>query len=408
MVLLLEYIISFICCFCFTNVLQNILNLTDMKIITYKIYFRASKSGMGALYLRITSDRIHRYISLNICVKADDWNEKKSIMKSTAQDCVKINRLLQGYVTRANNIIYDYSLKNRYLSADQFRELFLKNNNSTSFYVFVEKMIEDSNSILSSETIRGYRAQLTKMKDFRKTLAFDEIDSAFLITYEKYMIKERQNVPNTVSRSFKFIKSVITKAREQKITEINPFESKKISYTETMRSRLTIKEINRLEAYHRSEGINDKHKKVLTHFLFACYTGLRYSDIVHFKHSDIDDTIINIKMHKTGIYVRIPIIDKAKSLIPANKYKIKNLNVFTVMTNQHSNRVLKDVIKAAGIDKDISFHSARHTFATVGIDLGIPIEIISQLLGHTDVKVTRIYAKYSDQVKKEELKKWKE
>ena len=80
--------------------------------------------------------------------------------------------------------------------------------------------------------------------------------------------------------------------------------------------------------------------------------------------------------------------------------------MFRVLTNQKTNEYLKNIMDLAGIDKQISFHCARHSYATNGIELGIPLEVISQLLGHTDVKVTRIYAKYSDNVKVRELEKW--
>ena len=107
-------------------------------------------------------------------------------------------------------------------------------------------------------------------------------------------------------------------------------------------------------------------------------------------------------------WFEIPVkdFDRAKKFLPDQVYGLKNLKVFRVLSNQKTNEYLKNIMEIAGIDKQISFHCARHSYATNGIELGIPLEVISQLLGHTDVKVTRIYAKYSDNVKARELEKW--
>ena len=108
-------------------------------------------------------------------------------------------------------------------------------------------------------------------------------------------------------------------------------------------------------------------------------------------------------MHKTKDSEYVPLIEKSKHLIGTG---FNNQRVFKVSANQVANRNLKDIMTGAGIKKDISFHCARHTFATVGISLGIPIEVISKLLGHKDLQTTQIYAKVMDHVKIMQMDKW--
>lgn len=111
-------------------------------------------------------------------------------------------------------------------------------------------------------------------------------------------------------------------------------------------------------------------------------------------------------MHKTGELVSIPIIEKTKQLIPELTTSFQNQALFKVYCDQPTNRYLKEIMVKAGISKYISFHCARHTFATVGLNLGIPMSLISKLLGHTDIKTTEIYAKYSTESKTKEMEKW--
>ena len=108
-------------------------------------------------------------------------------------------------------------------------------------------------------------------------------------------------------------------------------------------------------------------------------------------------------MHKTGYMVGIPLTNKALQLIPE---KSQSQTVFRVYCNKVTNRVLKELGKQYNIPKKLTCHVARHTFATVSITLGIPIEVVSKLLGHTNLKTTQVYAKIVDSVKEREMAKW--
>lgn len=108
-------------------------------------------------------------------------------------------------------------------------------------------------------------------------------------------------------------------------------------------------------------------------------------------------------MHKTRERVTIPLIKKSKAILSNG---LPEQRIFKVFANQVTNRYLKDLAGKAHINKRISFHSSRHTFATVSMELGIPIEYISSLLGHKDLKTTRIYTKILDYKKVEAMKNW--
>ncbi len=154
-------------------------------------------------------------------------------------------------------------------------------------------------------------------------------------------------------------------------------------------------------------------QNVLRYFLFSCFTGLRYQDINDLRFKDIQISkdqdgnevkIISIIQHKTKEEVRIPIISQAEELIADDG--IDQHPVFRVLTNQKTNSHLKCIVKIAELNRDLTFHESRHTFATICLEKSIPVEVVSKLLGHRDIKTTQEYLKVMDRLKIESMRKW--
>lgn len=147
-------------------------------------------------------------------------------------------------------------------------------------------------------------------------------------------------------------------------------------------------ELNKLHLfYETNSNLAQNEKIVLQYFLFSCYTGIRYSDLKLLNAEDIQNNTIHIRMHKTSLGVSIPLSRKANQLLPPSK----SGKIFSIFCNKVTNRILKKIATKSGIDKKLTFHVARHTFATTSLTLGIPIEVICKLLGHTNIKTTQIY-----------------
>jgi len=217
------------------------------------------------------------------------------------------------------------------------------------------------------------------------------------------------NKTNTVTKSFSRMRTFLNLAVKNGIIEKCPFEIYKIKYAQSHREHLSLEELAELEKLLLDHSLNKKLQNVTTWFLFSCYTGLRFSDLQSLTYNNVKEKHIELFMHKTKEHIIIPLIEKAKNLLPA-KYLQKNFlpeeTVFKIMSNQKCNDYLKLAMIAAGISKPISFHCSRHTFATVSITIGIPVEVVSKLLGHSDLKTTQIYAKIVDKKKFEEMEKW--
>jgi len=195
---------------------------------------------------------------------------------------------------------------------------------------------------------------------------------------------------------------MVHRAIRDGVIKQNPLKDYKLKKITGNREFLSLQELKILENLLKTE-LSSRHRNVLKYFLFACYTGLRYQDIKDLRYGNIDQDMIILNMHKTKERVSVPLITKAKKFLGEG---FPEQRIFRVNTNQVTNRYLKELVQLTPIKKKISFHCARHTFATVGIELGIPIEYISSILGHKDLKTTQIYTKILDYKKIEMMKKW--
>lgn len=365
-----------------------------------------NKEGKAPLYLYVSLKRKVKMFGLKIYINPKYWDEKKARVKISHFEGDKLNLLLLNYQNKADTIIYEYTVNNRELNFDIFeREFFnIDVNKNKSFYDFIKSEIINLKGKLSDETLRYYKGDMTKLQKFKSDLSFADIDYKFLLDYENYMYKELNNKVNTVWKSMKFLKNFINKAILQNYMFDSPFKKYKLKTEPTNRTFLSIDEINQIEDARCK--LSKPQTNVLNFFLFCCYTGLRYSDILNLTYSNINNDMLELKQHKTKQLIRIPLIDKAKFLINEPGKHLPVEKVFKVFSNQICNMYLKQVMKIAGINKTISFHCSRHTFATISLNLGIPLEVVSNLLGHQDLRTTKIYAKILDSYKIKEMNKW--
>ncbi len=280
-----------------------------------------------------------------------------------------------------------------------------ENTEGTNFIEFMKREIaianvSESTKILHMDTHR-------QLMGFSSCIDIRSVNSDFLLNLEGYMRIERELSINTIARHMKVIKRYINVARKKEIIIKDPFLNYTIRSEETHRESLSEKELNLLEEYRQRSGSDE----ILNAFLFSCYTGLRYSDICNITKQDIYS--INrkkwliIKMHKTNIEVRIPVstIFDGKALLLSKSIPRSRGKLFLLESNQKTNRTIKAILKKIGIKRNYSFHSARHTFATLLIYRGVNITTVQKLLGHKSVKTTQVYSAVTDLTVEREIKK---
>jgi site-specific recombinase XerD len=254
----------------------------------------------------------------------------------------------------------------------------------------------DTDTSLSPATRRTYYAKLGKLQAFRPNLQISEVNYDFLMSYRNHLIS-LGNEESTWNKDFAIIKSFLNRAKQKGLIENHDFNRIKIKTVESKREFLTQAELLRLRELYKDAQLSKSQHSALQQFLFSCYTGLRYQDLLNLTWCNIVDGFIVVTMHKTKKSVKIPLIPEAANLLPAKGGDTDK--VLKVYCNQVLNRRLKEVVAIANIHKHISHHCARHTFATLAVANGISIEVVSKLLGHTSTKVTTLYVKILEEQK---------
>ena len=359
---------------------------------------KAVQNEPATIALRVSANNKRKIISLGIKATPKDWNAVKSVVKSSDSKYIFKNELIASKLNAAMQIYLAFAKDNKAFNFNSFETEFKRTSSNASFYTTIA--LEIKKRSLKDGTKRDYNSQLTKLEKFSKKLSYQDIDFEFVHSYKTYMIDVLGNKLSTCYKSLSTIKTFIKWAIAKKLMQENPFDQIPIRKFSGTRHYLTVSELEIIENLYEAQSLKPELQDVLKYFLFACYTGLRFTDLKKLRKADFKKELISgtqydvirINMHKTGEPVTIPIIPKAKKLYDLTG-KIEMERALSVHSNQYTNRSLKQIMSIADIEKPISFHCARHTFATVGLEKGIPIETISNVLGHTAIRITQIYAK---------------
>lgn len=351
------------------------------------------------LYANINSERksftLKRYIPLNA------WNEKRQEVRMSHRDWSLINDDISRFRTKAEEMRISADKDEVMISMHQFERVFRGGiKDVIDIFTYIEEDIRQFGNTYAYATIKMYESQSRKLKKFSDKLKFTEITPLFWKQYDSYLISLNNN-GNTRWKAYRTIKTFINKAIEDGIIKTDPLRGVKVRKPEGNRNYLSQEEVKKLEKLY--EGFLKKYqKRVLQYFLFSCYTGIRYTDLKNLKNSNIyfenGNPIISLKQIKTNKPVEIPLGSKAKKYLPDSG--LPEQPVFDFYGNQYTNRVLKEIITLAEIPKYISFHCARHTFATIALELSGDIAVVSKLCGHTKISTTQIYAKVLDSSKR--------
>lgn len=256
-------------------------------------------------------------------------------------------------------------------------------------------------------TKQNIYATLHHIKTCQGDLEIKDVNYKFIVEFEAYLRSIGLKV-NSVGKHLRNVRTLVNEAINQGYLPLSeyPFRKFKIQKEKPEHRVLTKKELAKLE---RITLKSKSRQRVLDAFLFCCYTGLRFSDFKQIQSKDISaikgTTWISFKSLKTGINQKIPIsmLFSGKALSILAKYEnMERLN--RIGCNADVNRTLKEIVKGVGISKRVTFHTSRHTFATLLLADGVSITTIQKLLGHTSVKTTQIYSEVLDETLTNDLK----
>ena len=272
------------------------------------------------------------------------------------------------------------------------------------FYDVAQEYLAKDKENLAPLTIRTYYWNLRKLQYYKPDLDCAGVDEEFVRGFRNHL-QQRGDKPATVNKALSVFRIFTNKMMADGLVEGKPFEKIKVGRVFSRRGFLTVRELKSLylNFMDRRRFLTETEQDVMRVFLFSCFTGLRYSDLLSLNANEIFDWKIRKQMHKTGDPVYVPIPLQARLLLPE---KLTDGPVFRVVENSHFNRTLRSAAKKLGYYKHVHCHLARHTFATTCITLGIPLPATSKLLGHRNLDTTLIYAKFVDTFLDKEMKKW--
>ena len=313
-------------------------------------------------------------------------SEKTSADKEANKETLRLAQAIQAKkIVELQNTVHGFSVE--------------KTRSNINVLSYIKKIIDGKKTHSSKKGYHSLMVILTKYAG--KEVTFKDVDVKFCEEFINYIKKAKTKTgsiiaPNTQRNYFSLLKCILNSAINDGIINNNPTTRLKKNILpkkqETNICYLTANELKQIEA---TNGIC---KKVKQAFLFSCYTGLRFSDIKNLRWENVttrDDgkMYIDYRQQKTGKVETLPLAQKAVELLPDKGTEKLTDNVFNFGNNVYSNTELKLLSALSGINKKITFHVARHTYATLLLTLEVPIETVSKNLGHSDIHTTQIYAK---------------
>jgi site-specific recombinase XerD len=398
--------------------IQNIMNDKLIFSAVFNRNNRLTKKGTAQIeicaYESATQKR--KFFGTGLSIKPEIWDNKKKRIKPNAANAFQLNKQITDFVQRLENYAIERRHAGKPVTLDYICDC-MQGKDIKNFTDFVRCELENEMrnahaTLVNKRTTFRVLLEFSKEKHKRTEILFEEVNYNFLKDFENYLIMKGLST-NTVNKYFRHIRGWQNAAINKDYFELNKYAFRKFHAPTkaTTREYLTPADIVRLENLEFNRQ-NAHLEKIIDMFLFACYTGLRFSDVTALSKDCIkeraDGLHIEMKMQKTSEPINLPIsmIHNGKPIELLKKHENPNTDYyFDTFTNQYVNRALKEVAALAGIDTKVTFHTARHTAATFLLYKGVAVTTVQKILGHKKLQTTQIYSKVMEQTITNELKK---
>ena len=382
---------------------------------------KTNSDGHSAIYLRIYAAGKTKYKSLSVYIHERHWNEGQRRVRKSHRRHGEINSLIQGKLAEAEDVILERQREGKPLHPRHVKRVLeakTDSNGSADFFAYADAQVERYRRNGQVATSKRYGSVIRKMRDWAGgPLEFEELTPQLLRDFETHLLSERGNKRTTVARDLGVIRAVLYQAIRDGLArqEKNPFFHFQIRHGTPERDRLTLGQLRKIEALDLGEGTLLWH--VRNYFLFALYAaGVRYKDVALMERSNVAGGRLVYQMSKTekarsvkllppaeritrwyleerhgqGEPWLFPILDGRDLSTPEKRDRAINSG------NSLANAYLSKITDRADVDCHVTFHVARHSFASIAQRKGWDVAEISQALGHSSLKVTEQYLKGFD------------
>ncbi len=370
---------------------------------------KKNKKGLSPIEVSISYNGERIYFSTGKFAKASDWNKQKQIVKGSTQDA----KLVNDFLIELRNKIYEKEvelMKRGYmvtvhLLKDALLNKVEKLKDKTLLQVMKDYNEEKKKLIgkgVASATYYCFDHTYRVLQEFIQTeykrddILLTEVNLGFMQSFHTFLLTDKSMAQNTSTKHLKFLKTIIGVAVANNYIQYNMIASYKIEREPVEIDFLNEEELRKIINF---DTPIPRLEKARDFFLFGCFTGLAYIDIKTLRKEHLEKDSegriwIKKKRVKTGILSRIPLLPMAKMIL--EKYKGSE-KLIPIQDPSDINKYLKDIAIYCNIDKHITFHTSRHTFAsTVTLANNISLEVVSKMLGHTNTRMTTHYAKLLD------------
>lgn len=382
---------------------------------------KANAKGQFPIYVRLTVNGNRLEFSTKKFIDFSRWSAESSKMKGTTEEARSINSYLDVMKSKVLDIQMELIHKNQELSIENFKEKLFGSDEKQRMLVSIfqdhnNKIKELIGKEYAAGTLERYTTSLKHTIEFLQwkynisDIEISKINHAFISDYEFYLRSVRNCANNTAVKYIKNFSKIIKICLANDWLDKNPFANYKSKIKEVERFYLSEEEIQNLI----EKDLNTERLSLVRDiFLFSCFTGLAYIDVKNLTKSHISIGIDGEKWifthrQKTESASKIPILPVTQMVI--DKYEnhpqsVANDKLLPILSNQKMNAYLKEIAGVCEIEKDLTFHIARHTFATtVTLTNGVPIESVSKMLGHKNLRTTQHYAKVLDRKVSDDMK----
>lgn len=384
-----------------------------MKKIKYRIVYNRKKQldsqGKALVQVEAYLSGKKSYFSTHIYLKPSQWSARTSSVCNHPH-AEELNYMLEEFMLNLQMRELEAWKQGKEICLQLLKEIHEDTAVENKLIPFGRKWIE--NSPIRESTKSNLNTTLSLLETFSSGITFRQLDYKTLLSFEQFL-KNKKLGTNTIAKHFRHIRTILNEAiRQGLITkELSPFTEYKIKTTESHHTYLLPEELEKLEHITLS-----RKRHALCHsldaFLFCCYTGLRYSDFIRMEQKNFiqsDNGLWMVfKSQKTGAVTQLPLshLFQGKAVRILCRYTDIN-DFFHIKPNASVNKDLIRIGKLAGLAKHFSFHTARHTNATLFLYKGVQLATVQKLLGHRNIKTTQVYGEVLPQTIVKELKKCK-
>lgn len=370
----------------------------------------AKKNGNAPIIARITIDQIVAQFNTKLEINPINWSVSAGKAAGRSAEAVSINSMLDSIRSSVHQHYHSLLEMDGYVTAERVKNAFLgkieRGKTLIEFFeMHNEQYLQKVKMNTADKTYSRYELTKKRLIEFMKLkhsvsdMLIKEINVVFIDNFLLHIKNHYGCTHNTAMKFVQRFRTVVNFAKNTGLVTADPFGNYKVKFEQTDRDYLTMEEIT---AIYNKKFTSKRLEQVRDLFIFSCYTALSYIDVCELTQENIRTSFdgnlwIMTKRHKTNVASNIRLLEIPKAILEKYKDKLPNGMILPIISNQKVNDYLKEIATICNINKNLTFHIARHSYATsVLIANGVPIETVSKILGHTNIRTTQIYARITD------------